>query len=269
MTLRVYQGWARHAERPSRRYLNWLIWLALLATTAAQFAFPFFAGVNQELLLLIGMYSAAALSLLHALREFGAKHFALLGISVLLFGLVVFEASARTAWPFGHVLYSPTLGRVIDQAPVVLPFALLGMAYPMFLVGRRLTSRWPAVVGGVGFVAWDLLWDPVLSHNQYWQWDTNVTRTPGIPGTPLSNTAGMLLVGIATIQILHWIFPRDRNWSNRSITSTPIDLLLIVGCGAGVFNNLYLNNSQIALVAGAIFALVLLPYLVSKWLTRA
>lgn len=269
MTLRIYQGWARHAERPSRRYLGWLTWLALLMTSLAQFLFPFLNDTSKTLLLMVGTYSAAGLALLHAFREFGGKYFARLGVSTLLFGFLVFWSSARTSWPFGHVIYASSLGARIDGAPVLLPFALLAMAYPMLLVGRRLTERWPAIVGGIGFLAGDLLVDPVLNQNGYWRWDLNVTRTPGIPGTPLSNTAGTLLIGIAIIQILHWLFPRERGRGDRWISSAPIDLLLLIGCTAGIFNNLYLGNTSVALVGGALFLIVLVPYMASKWLARA
>lgn len=269
MTLRIYGGWARHAKRPSHRYSGWLTWLALSATALAQFLFPFFSSSNQRFLLVAGVYCAAAVALLHAFREFGVKYFVLLAVSTLLLSFVVFESSARTSWPFGHVSYSAWLGPKIDAAPVLLPFALLAMAYPMLLLGRRLTSRWPALVGGVGFLACDLLIDPVLNHSGFWHWDSNVTRTPGIPGTPLSNTAGMLLVGIALIQVLHWLFPRENDRTHREISSAPIDLLLLVGCAAGIFNNLYLHHTSAALVGGALYLLVLLPYLTSKWLARA
>jgi len=269
VTLRVYQGWARHAERPSRRYLGWLTWLALIATTLSQFLFPAMTGVNQHLLLAIGVYAAAALALFHSLREFGSKYCVLLGLTSLLFGFIVFEFSARTSWPFGHVIYAPALGAKIDGAPVVLAFAILAGAYPMLLLARRLTTRATAFIGGLGFLAWDLLLDPVLNHDGYWRWDQNVTRTPGIPGTPLSNTAGMLLVGIALIQILHWLLPRERDRSRRTVASGPIDLLLLGGLAAGIFNNVYLNHTSVALVAGTLFIIVLAPYLIAKWLARA
>lgn len=268
MTLRVYQGWAHHTQRPSRRYLGWLTWLTLFLTAAAQFLLPYFSGTNQQFLLYLAIYAAAALALVHSFREFGAKYSALLAVATLLLGFVVFESSARTSWPFGHVLYASTLGPKIDAAPVILPFTLLAMAYPMLLLGRRLTNRWPSIVGGIGFLALDLLMDPVLNANAFWQWDKNVTRTPGIPGTPLSNTAGMLLVGIATIQILNWLFPRERERSDRRIVSTPIDLLLLTFFVAGILNNLHLHHTSVALVAGASFLVVLAPYLTSKWLGR-
>jgi uncharacterized membrane protein len=269
VTLRTYQGWARHAERPSRRYLGWLSWVALSATAGAQFLFPALAGANQNLDLYVGVYSAAALALMHSAREFGTKYVAILGSVTLLSGLVIFDFSARTAWPFGHVVYAGTLGPKIDRAPVLLIVALLAAVYPMLLLGRRLSIRWTAIVGGFGFLAWDLLVDPVLNHNGYWTWDQNVTRTPGIPGTPLSNTAGMLLIGLALVQVLHWFLPRDRDRSARALTSGPIDMLLLVGFLAGIFNNVYLHHTSIAVIGGALYFIVLAPYLVSKWLARA
>jgi uncharacterized membrane protein len=269
VTLRTYQGWARHAERPSRRYLGWLAWVALSATTLAQFLFPALTGANQNLDLSVGIYGAAALALVHSSREFGAKYVAILGAVTLLSGFVIFDFSARTAWPFGHVIYASSLGPKIDSAPVLLVVALLAAVYPMLLLGRRVSIRWTAIVGGFGFLAWDLLADPVLNHNGYWIWDQNVTRTPGIPGTPLSNTAGMLLIGLALVQVLHWLLPRDRDRSARAITSGPIDLLLLVGFLAGIFNNLYLNHTSVALIGGSLYFVVLAPYLISKWLGRA
>jgi uncharacterized membrane protein len=268
VTLRTYQGWARHAERPSRRYLGWLGWLALLLATFAQFVFPLLAGVNQNLDLAIGVYAGAILALAHSGREFGARYSAILAAVTLSCGFAIFDFSARTAWPFGHVVYAGTLGPKIDRAPILLIVALLAGVYPMLLLGRRLSSRWPAFVGGFGFLAWDLLVDPVLNHNGYWQWDHHVTRTPGISGTPLSNTAGMLLMGLALIQVLHWLLPRDRDRSRRSVASGPIDLLILVGFIAGIFNNVYLHHNGIALIAGSLYFVVLAPYLLSKWLGR-
>jgi len=268
VTLRVYQGWSRHAEHPSRRYLGWLAWLLLLVTASAQFGLPLLKGVNQNLDLKIAIYSTALLALVHSLREFGFKYFLVLLSVTLLSGFAVFDFSARTAWPFGHVVYAASLGSRIDQAPVLLIVALLAGIYPMLLLGRRLSTRWTALLGAIGFLAWDLLADPILNHYGYWQWDQNVTRTPGIPGTPLSNTAGVLLIGFALVQALHWLLPLNRDRSARSFASGPVDSLLAIGLLAGVSGNLYLQQKSIALLAGLLYFIVLAPYLIAKWLGR-
>jgi uncharacterized membrane protein len=269
VTLRTYQGWARHAERPSHRYLGWLTWISVLATVLAQIFFPILTGVNQHLDLALGIIAAATVALAHSSREFGSKYAVILGVVALLSGFVIFDFSARTAWPFGHVVYSSSLGPKIDEAPALLVLAVLAAIYPMLLLGRRLSIRWTAIVGGIGFLAGDLLADPILNQSGYWTWDQHVTRTPGFPETPLSNTAGMLLIGLALVQVLHWLLPRQRDRPTRPVSSGPIDVLLLVGFLAGVINNLRLHHMTAVLIGGGLYLILLAPYLISKWLARA
>lgn len=266
MTVRVYQNWARHAQSPSRRYLRWLTWLLLAASVVGQFLFPFLTGSTRNVALLIAIYAGAALALTHSLGELGARYAATLAAVTLLFGFGVLESNAWTSWPFGHVLFSNALGFRLDRTPLVLVFAWLAMMFPVLVVSRQIAARWTPLVGAFGLTAWTLLVDPIMNTSGYWSWDTDVKRTPGIPGTPLSAVAGWLLVGLLLTAVLHWTLPRD---SRRQQSNTmPIDLFLLFTLAASIVANVRSHHSSVVLIAGLALSVVLVPYAVSKWLAR-
>jgi len=215
---------------------------------------------------MIAIYTGAALTLTHSLGELGARYAAALVAIALLLGFGILESNAWTSWPFGHVVFSNALGFRLDRTPLVLVFAWLAMAFPTLLVSRHITARWTPLVGAFGLTAWALLVDPVMNTSGYWSWDTDVTRTPGIPGTPLSAVAGWLLVGLLLIAILHWALPRDSQ--RRRSNTTLIDLFLLLTLIANIIANVRAHHASVVLIGGLALSLVLVPYAVSKWLAR-
>ena len=80
--------------------------------------------------------------------------------------------------------------------PLVIPLAWIMMAWPAWLVARRLTrGRGRAArvaVGAVALASWDLFLDPQMVAEGYWRWHDPVPALPGVPGIPVGTYLGWL-----------------------------------------------------------------------------
>jgi putative membrane protein len=152
----------------------------------------------------------AALSVTHAWLSRGART----GLGVL--GLVavtavVFEAvGLATGFPYGGYRYSDTLGPTLLGVPFLVPLAWLMMAWPSWLLARRLTARAEpgrrrparvAIAAGI-FAAWDVVLDPQMVQAGYWTWAHPRPGLPGIGTVPLTNLAGWLVAGAVLMTLL-------------------------------------------------------------------
>ena len=107
-----------------------------------------------------------------------------------------------TGFPFSGYSYTPLLGyRVLDLVPVLIPFSWFMMAFPAYVLARRIVSGtlMPLILGAVILTAWDLTLDPAMSDlTKYWIWETSGPYY----GMPLVNLAGWLGTGI----LIMWAF---------------------------------------------------------------
>jgi uncharacterized membrane protein len=130
---------------------------------------------------------------------------------------VAFEAvGLATGVPYGSYRYSDTLGPTLLGVPFLVPLAWLMMAWPSWLLARRLTAgaagarRRPAriaVAAGV-FAAWDVVLDPQLVQAGYWTWAHPHPGLPGIGTVPLTNLAGWLVAGAVLMALLDVLVAR-------------------------------------------------------------
>src|SRR3954453_14445198 len=127
-------------------------------------------------------------------------------------GLVAESVGVATGWPFGQYAYTGTLGPEVLGVPVVVPMAWVMMAWPALVVARTLVARGPAVaaVGAVALTAWDVFLDPQMVAAGHWTWFDTAPGLPLIPGIPLTNYIGWLLVSVVIMAILDRTLPREQ-----------------------------------------------------------
>jgi uncharacterized membrane protein len=125
-------------------------------------------------------------------------------------GLAAESIGVATGWPFGQYAYTGTLGAEILGVPVVVPMAWVMMAWPALIVARTLATRGPAVVavGAVALTAWDVFLDPQMVSAGHWTWFDPEPGLPLIPGIPLTNYIGWLVVSAVVMTVLNGALPR-------------------------------------------------------------
>jgi len=146
----------------------------------------------------------AALSVAHAGLSRGART----GLGVLVVvavTAVAFEAvGLATKFPYGRYHYGHGLGPGLLGVPFLVPLAWLMMAWPSWVLARRLTHRRaPRIaVAAAVFAAWDVVLDPQMVQAGYWTWAHPRPGLPGIGTVPLTNLAGWLLAGVVVMTLL-------------------------------------------------------------------
>lgn len=119
-------------------------------------------------------------------------------------GLIAEAIGVATGWPFGHYAYTGTLGPELLGVPVVVPLAWAMMAWPALVVARTLAVRGAAVVvvGAAALTTWDIFLDPQMVAAGHWTWFDPTPALPLVPGIPLTNYAGWLLVSVLVMAVL-------------------------------------------------------------------
>jgi uncharacterized membrane protein len=163
-------------------------------------------GVSWAIVLL-----GSAASVAHATVSRGART----GVGVLVLVAVVavlFEAlGLSTGFPYGGYSYSDTLGPTLLGVPFLVPLAWLMLAWPSWVVARRLApaSRPLRIaVAAYVFAAWDVVLDPQMVQAGYWTWDSPTPGLPGIDTVPLTNLAGWLLAGLVLMTLVDVLVER-------------------------------------------------------------
>ncbi len=151
-------------------------------------------------------------------------------------GLVAEAIGVATGWPFGRYAYTGTLGAEVLGVPVVVPLAWVMMAWPALVVARTLAVRAPAVVavGAAALTAWDVFLDPQMVAAGHWTWFDPFPGLPLVPGIPLTNYVGWLLVAAAVIAVLHRVLRAQRRAVRASSGSIPVGVLLVRAGPSGV-----------------------------------
>ena len=135
-------------------------------------------------------------------------------------GLVAESVGVATGWPFGQYAYTGSLGAEVLGVPFVVPLAWVMMAWPALVVARTLATRRLTVVvlAAVALTAWDVFLDPQMVAAGHWTWFHPSPGLPLIPGIPLTNYAGWLLVSLVMMAILHAALPREDGPSTPAAT---------------------------------------------------
>jgi uncharacterized membrane protein len=187
------------------------VWALVAAAVLVQIAYPLMPESWRTEVTVISVLVFFVAAVADAARVHG-----LTGAAVLIGvagggGLLAEAVGVATGWPFGHYLYTGTLGPQLLGVPVVVPLAWVMMAWPALVVARTLVARGPAVaaVGAVALTAWDVFLDPQMVSAGHWTWLDTSPGLPLIPGIPLTNYIGWLLVSAVIMAVLDRVLPRD------------------------------------------------------------
>ena len=225
-------------------------------TVLLQIAYPLVSGAPRDSLTVVTVVAFFAASVSHALVHRGAAWTAAYVLVTTGTGLLAESLGTTTGVPFGEYDYAGSLGWKLLAVPVVIPLAWAMMAYPCLLVGQRLaSSRLGAVaVGAWALASWDLFLDPQMVDAGHWTWTDVQLALPGLPGIPVSNYLGWLLVAtlmMAALQLLPRRVADDR---------VPAALFLWTYFSSVLANAAFFGRPAVALVGGIGMGLVALPF---------
>ena len=189
----------------------------------------------------------------------------LLRVSAALAATVVL---AQIAYPLtsGEPLRLLTIGTVLCF-PLIVPLAWVMMSYPCLLLGRRLGGGRRALValsGGLTLAAWDLFLDPQMVAAGRWTWAHPVPALPGVPGIPVTNFVGWLLVAVVMLAVLDAALSED----DDADATVPAALLAWTWIGSTIGNAVFFHRPAVALWGGVAMGVCSGPYLLSQLRSR-
>jgi putative membrane protein len=244
-------------------------------TVLAQIAYPLTDDADRlRLLTITTVVLFASTSLLHAAVTRGVAWAVGLFVIAGGLGLAAEAVGVRTGFPFGGYSYSGTLGPEVLDVPVVVPLAWVMMAYPCLLLGRRLaragarrsrratpSSLVVVLAAAATLASWDLFLDPQMVAAGHWTWDDPTPALPGIPGVPLTNYAGWLLVSLVMMALLEAVLPPGRDGAE----AVPGALLAWTWAGSTLANAVFFDRPGVAIWGGVLMGLFVVPYLYLWW----
>ena len=233
-----------------------VVWVLAGATVLTQIVYPLLTDTLRIEVTVASVLMFCAASVADATRVHGPRGAATLLVVAGGGGLLVEAVGVRTGVPFGTYSYTGDLGPELFGVPVVVPLAWTMMAWPALVVGRTLARRAPvALVGGVALAAWDLFLDPQMVDAGHWTWTHPQPALPLVPGVPLTNYAGWLLVAVIMIGLL------DRLLAPHIRPSGPAAALYLWTFGSSVFAHLvFFDRPGSALVGGMVMGAVAVPF---------
>jgi putative membrane protein len=181
-----------------------LPWLLLVVLVLAQIGYPLTDGPDRARLTVATVLLGYLLSASHALLTHGPRVAAALILITTGGGWMVEALGLATGFPFGDYHYSGQLGPRLAGVPLVIPLAWTWMAWPAWLAAVRLTrsAAGRIALAGLGLASWDLFLDPQMVAEGYWTWDHPSPALPGVPGVPVGNYLGWLLVAVLLMALL-------------------------------------------------------------------
>jgi uncharacterized membrane protein len=181
-----------------------LPWLLLAVLVLAQIGYPLTDGTTRARLTVATVALGYLLSVTHALLTRGPRTTAALVVVTTGGGLAVEAIGVHTGLPFGAYDYSGALGPKVFGVPFVIPLAWTWMAWPAWLAVVRLTGRGTGriVLAGLGLATWDVFLDPQMVAAGNWTWADPTPALPGVPGVPVGNYLGWLLVAVVMMALM-------------------------------------------------------------------
>jgi uncharacterized membrane protein len=242
-------------------------------TVLAQIAYPLAHGEPLRWLTIAAVLLFVGASLVHAAATRGLAWS--LGLLLVAggIGLAAEAVGVRTGLPFGRYSYADTLGPKVLDVPVIVPLAWTMMAYPCLLLGRRLSraagrqrrgapsSVVAVLTGALALAAWDLFLDPQMVAARHWTWAHPSPALPGVPGIPISNFAGWVLVALLVVGALELVLPD----TTRAPEGVPGALLAWTWAGSALGNAVFFDRPLVAVWGGVAMGVVVVPYLYSWW----
>lgn len=236
------------------------VWVLVGAAVLVQIVYPLTPEALRTTVTVLSVIVFAAASLADAARLHGLR-----GAAVLLAvagggGLLAEAVGLRTGFPFGGYAYTETLGPELLDVPLVVPLAWVMMAWPALVVGRTLARRPAAValLGGAALAAWDVFLDPQMVAAGHWTWADPVPALPFVPGIPLTNFAGWVVVAVLMLAVLHrWVGPAGE-------PSAPAAALYLWAYASSVIAHLaFFGLPGSAVVGGVVMGAVAVPFAVA------
>jgi uncharacterized membrane protein len=237
-----------------------LTWTLVACAVLVQIAYPLTPLTEQIEVTVLSVVVFSAAMVVDVVRLDGLRY-ALRLLAVACGGGLVAEAVGQaTGVPFGAYAYTGTLGPELFAVPIVVPLAWTMMAWPALVVGRTLGRSTPGViaVGTVALAAWDVFLDPQMVAAGHWRWLDPGPSLPLVPGVPLTNYGGWLLVSALIVGVLHYALP-ERDHARRP--SGPATALYLWVYASSVFAHLaFFGLPGSALVGGLLMGAVAVPF---------
>ena len=183
---------------------NRAIWGLLAVLVLAEICYPLVSGETRARIVVATVVLGYVASVAHAALMQGKRVAAALVAVTAGGGFAVEALGVATGVPFGEYAYGDALGAKLLDVPIVIPLAWTWMAWPAWLASGRLAVPYAArvTIAGLGLAAWDLFLDPQMVDQGYWRWTRPEPALPDVPGIPLSNYLGWLVVAIALMALL-------------------------------------------------------------------
>lgn len=243
------------------------IGLAALAVLA-QIGYPLAGGRVLTALTIVTVLLFAAASVTHAATSLGIRAAVTLAVVASGLGLAAEVLGTATGFPFGRYEYSGTLGPQLWGVPVVISTAWTMMAWPALLVARRLAVAAPGplrriqvtLIGGWTLASWDLFLDPQMTAAGHWVFADPHPALPGVPGIPLTNYAGWLLVSLVMTAALDRALPGHTTTAPR-LEALPAVLLGWTWLGSTLANLAFFDRPVVALWGALGMGATVGPYL--------
>lgn len=234
------------------------------AAVLAQVCYPLLDGPALRAATVLAVVLFCGASLTHAAATRGGRSAAAVLVVAGGLGLVAEAVGVAAGVPFGEYRYTGSLGPEVVGVPVVVPLAWAMMAWPVLLAARTLVAghrpRWLAVPVAAWLLAsWDLFLDPQMVAAGHWVWRFPDPGLPGVPGIPLTNYAGWLIVSAAIVTALHAVVPM-RPLPARAHT-VPAVLLGWTWLGSTLANAVFFGRPAVAAYGFVAMGVVVLPYL--------
>ena len=181
------------------------VWAFVAAAIGVQILYPLMPDAWRTQVTVTSVVVFFLASVADAYRVLGAASAAVLVAVAGGGGLIAEAIGVATGWPFGHYAYTGTLGPELLGVPIVVPMAWVMMAWPALMVARTLATQTAAVVavGAVALTTWDVFLDPQMVAAGHWRWFAPDPGLPLVPGIPLTNYAGWLVVSALVLAVLN------------------------------------------------------------------
>jgi carotene biosynthesis associated membrane protein len=230
----------------------------------AQVAYPLLDGGPLRAATIATVVLLAAAAVAHAAAAWGLRAAASLLAVAAGIGLAAEAVGVANGVPFGAYDYAGSLGPKVLGVPALVPLAWTMLAYPCLLLGRRLAGARraaTALAGGLALAAWDLFLDPQMVADGHWTWRDPTPALPGVPGVPLTNYAGWVLVAVVMVAALDRALPRSRTAATGE--TVPAAVLAWTWAGSTLGNLAFFDRPWVALYGGLAMGALVVPYLVS------
>jgi putative membrane protein len=226
--------------------------LLVAAGILTQLCYPLTSGPARDVATVTTVTLLAAGCAVHAVGAYGARWAAGLIAITALGGLAVEMLGTGTGVPFGDYSYAAArLGPAIPAhgVPLLIGAAWLMGAYPAWCAAGCLIGDGPrrVPVAAAGLAGWDLYLDPQLVGDGQWRWQDPHPALPGVPGVPVGNYLGWLLVALLMATGLQLLSRSLRSGGSRGAGGSrradglPVLLYCWTWLGSGVAQLLFLG----------------------------